>query len=172
MKITLFEISQDKTQLNLTIIDAATVTTLNLWTDITYKDPTLSIDLSGKLTASATENIVISLTDLGLNYFDGVYFIQAETTTEVSTSAVGELTRYKECILNKIVQIVNSSTCLVTSDNSILNAQTLLYALETAIDNSFIDEISSILTTLKKYCSNDCKSCGDYKNIVDLTYYP
>lgn len=172
MKITLFEISQDKTQLNLTIIDAATVTSLKLWTDVTYKSATLAKNLNSKLTGTATQNITISLVDLGLNYFDGVYFIQAETTTEVSTKAVGELTRYKECILNKIVQIINSTTCLVTSDNAILNAQTLLYALETSISNSFIDEIFSIITVLKKYCSNDCKSCGDYKNVVDITYYP
>ena len=74
MQITLFKITDDKTQIDLTITDAASVTTLYVWTASTYKDYTLAIDLSSKLTASATENITIIPTDLSITEFDGLYF--------------------------------------------------------------------------------------------------
>lgn len=171
MKITSFQISTDRTVINLTITDAATVTSLLFWTDVTYRNYSEAIDLSSKLTGAVTENIVITLADLSLSYFDGVYFIEAEDPDELSSAITADLTRYKECILGKVLNSINCEDCLDTISNSALNAQVLLYSLETAIENSFIDEISLILTTLKKYCSDTCKSCGEYKNIVDINYY-
>jgi len=157
MKITSFQISTDRTVINLTITDAATVTSLLFWTDVTYRN--------------YSEAIVITLADLSLSYFDGVYFIEAEDPDELNSAITADLTRYKECILDKVLSSINCEDCLDTISNSALNAQVLLYSLETAIQNSFIDEISLILTTLKKYCSDSCKSCGEYKNIVDINYY-
>lgn len=171
MNITTFSISQDRTQINLVIEDAATLTDLKLWTDITYKDYSLAIDLSSKLTASVVEIITISLSDLSITYFDGIYFIEAEDPDEIANAITADLTRYKECILDKMLESIECGDCLKATNNNVLNAQTLLYSLETAIENSFIDEISLILIALKKYCSNDCKSCGEYKNIVNTTYY-
>ena len=171
MRITLFEVSQDRTQLDLVIEDATLVTSLNLWTTSTYKDYNLAVDLSAKLTGSATETIIITLDDLSLSYFDGVYFIEAENPTTLSLAVASDLTRYKECIVDKILQTINCSDCLNTISDSAINAQTLLYSLQAAIQNSFIDEIVLISNTLDRYCSADCKSCGEHKNIGNTNFY-
>jgi len=171
MKITSLTISTDRTQLNLTITDATNVSALKLWTDSTYKDYSLAIDLSAKLTGSATENIVITLADLSLSYFDGVYFVEAEDPDEVSIGIVGDLTRYKECILNKVIVLQNCNDCLKEVDVDLLNAHTLLQSLEIAIENGFIDEIITIINALDVFCSNTCKSCGEYQNTIDTNYY-
>jgi len=171
MKITLFAISTDRTEINLTITDAATVSSLKFWTDSTYKDYSKAIDLTSKLTGATTENIVLTLSDLGLGYFDGVYFIEAEDPDEVSDAVTADLTRYKECILDKILNTIGCADCLEFQSVSIINAQTLLYALQTAVDNSFIDEIGLIVTALNLYCSNQCKTCTEFKTVVDNTYY-
>ena len=86
MQITSFEISANRTQMNVIITDAASITSLKFWTEVTYKDYSLAIDLTSKLTASATENITITLSDIGLSYFDGVYFLEAEDTDEISSA--------------------------------------------------------------------------------------
>lgn len=171
MKITLFEISQDRSQINLTITDALTTSSLKLWTNLNYKDYSKAIDLSNLLTGVATENIAITLSDLGITYFDGVYFIEATDPDEVSEAVTSDLTRYEECILTKILNIVGCEECLKFKDSSILNAQTLLYSLKTAINNSFIDEIVNITKALDKYCTDSCKTCGEFTNILDSNYY-
>lgn len=171
MTITNFTISSDRTQIDLIITDAATVTVLNFWDQSTYKDYSLSIDLTSKLTGAITENITLSLGDLGISYFDGVYFIEAQDPDETSISVTSDLTRYKECILNKVLEISTCVDCLKENSSALLNSQTLLHSLETSINNSFIDEILLITRILDKYCSDECQSCGSYKNIIDSEYY-
>lgn len=171
MKISSLTISTDRTQINLTIIDAATVSSLRLWTDITYKDYSLAIDLSSKLNGSSTQNIIITLSDLSLSYFDGVYFVEAEDPDEVSIEVTADLTRYKECILTKVLQIAQCDDCLKVINTSIINSQVLLRSLEVAIDEGFIDEIMLTVEALNKFCSNNCKTCGEYNNVLDTNYY-
>ena len=170
MKISSITISTDRTQIDLTITDATTLTSLLLWSDVTYKDYSLAIDLSSKLTGAATENIVITLADLAISYFDGVYFVEAEGTS-VSIAAVADTTRYKECILTKVLQIAQCNDCLKVFNNSIINSQTLLLSLEAAVAEGFVDEIMLIIEALNKFCSDKCKSCGEYKNTLDTNYY-
>ena len=171
MQITAFSISTDRTQINVTITDAATISALRFWTNVTYKDYSLAIDLSSKLTASATETITITLSDVNLSYFDGVYFLEAEDPDETSTAIVGDLTRYKECILNKLLEYQICDDCLQEESVSLSNAHALLTGLEDAIELGFINEILLIIDALNKYCSNDCITCGQRDNITDTNYY-
>jgi len=171
MQITTFKISQDRLSMNIIINDAATISSLKFWTKSTYKDYTKSINLTSKLTALATENITVTLAELGLSYFDGIYFIEAQDPNEISNAITGDLTRYKECILNKVVEYSICEDCLKDKSISLINAQSLLYALETGITQGFINEIVNITIALDKYCSNTCNTCGEYKNIVNNTYY-
>lgn len=171
MKISSLTISTDRTQINLTITDAATVSSLRLWTDITYKDYSLAIDLSSKLTGGVTENIVITLTDLSLQYFDGIYFIEAEDPDEMSIQVVADLTRYKECILTKVLQVAQCNDCLKVLNSSIINSQVLLYSLEVAVSEGFIDDIILTVEALNKFCSDNCKTCGEFNNVLDTNYY-
>ena len=160
MIITEFKISDDNTELELTITDAASVISLRLWKDDTYKDFSKSIDLSGKLTASTTENITITLSDLNESYFNGVYFIEAEDNDELSLEYVYELLSYKECILNKI-NAYDTVDCLIEKDKSLLNAQSILLGLEDALEYRYINEILSYTKTLGKFCSEECRECDN-----------
>ena len=171
MQITAFSISTDRTKINISITDAASISSLKFWTDITYKDYSLAIDLTSKLTASATENIIVTLSDLGLTYFDGVYFLEAEDIDETSTAITKDLTRYKECILNKLMEYSVCDDCLQKESPNLMNANRLLRGLEDAIEEGFINEILVIISALKKYCSNECTSCGNRNNVTDTNYY-
>lgn len=167
MQITQFEISADKTQMDITITDAATVSVLRLWKNFDYQDFDLAIDLSGKLTGAATENLVVTLADINAVSFDGVYFLQAEDPDEVSVDVTAELTRYKECILEKVVTRNLGNPCLAENNIDTLNAHTSLFSLGYAIELNFVNEIIKNLSILQVYCSDECKSCGGYTNIDD-----
>lgn len=171
MQITNFKINSTRTAINLTIIDALNVSTLKLWTDKTYKDYNLAIDLTSKLSGIATENITITLSDLSTAYFDGVYFIEAEDNTTTSQAIDSDLTRYKECILNKLVEYSICDDCLKNNSISLINAQSLLIGVENAVEQGFINETFNLINSLNKYCSNDCNSCGKYSNITNNNYY-
>lgn len=171
MQITNFKINSTRTAINLTIIDALNVSTLKLWTDKTYKDYNLAIDLTSKLSGIATENITITLSDLSTAYFDGVYFIEAEDNTTTSQAIDSDLTRYKECILNKLVEYSICDDCLKNNSISLINAQSLLIGVENAVGQGFINETFNLINSLNKYCSNDCNTCGKYSNIENNNYY-
>lgn len=171
MQITNFKINSTRTAINLTIIDALNVSTLKLWTDKTYKDYNLAIDLTSKLSGIATENITITLSDLNIAYFDGVYFIEAEDNIEISQAIDSDLTRYKECILNKLIEYSICDDCLKNNSISLINAQTLLIGVENAVEQGFINETFNLINSLNKYCSNDCDTCGTYTNLIDDNYY-
>lgn len=171
MQITQFDISSDRTQIDLIITDAATISALRFWTDDNYKDYSKAIDLSALLTASATENITITLSDVGLAYFDGVYFIEAEDPDEISNAIVADLTRYKECILGKLKQFPICDDCLQTKNDSKLTAHAILLGLEYAVELGFINQILSFVSALDKYCSDDCTLCGEKNNVIDTNYY-
>lgn len=165
MEISSLSINSAGTQLQLQITDAADVQSLRLWTDKTYKNFSKAIDLSSKLTGSATEDIVITLADIGEAYFDGVYFVEAEDTDEASIEYVYELARFKECVVNRITYLSKCNDCLLEEDTDLLNAASVLRGLENAIQIRFIDQIIYFINVLNKYCSSDCSTCGKFSNL-------
>jgi hypothetical protein len=165
MEITLFQVSEDKTTLDLTLQNAEMADTLHLWTNKTYKTEGLQIDLSDKLNGAASQSITITLEDLGLSEFDGIYFIDVIDDVETKCAIAEELTRYKECIVDKVSSYVGCDSCLETIYPEVLNALHSLITLEIAIELALPQEILNIVFALDKFCNNDCKGCGKYKNI-------
>lgn len=169
MQITNFTISSDKSKLNLTITDAASVISLRLWSNKTYKDFSKLIDLSAKLTSSATENIEITPGDLGISYFDGIYYIEAEDPDETSLEFTYELSKYKECILVRSLQMSSCTECINQKDNILVNIDLLLSGLQYALDLRYVNEMQLIIDTLDKFCTNECTTCGG--NVEDISDY-
>lgn len=165
MEITSFKLTSDKTALELVLANATNAVTLSLWTNKTYKVNGLEIDLSAKLNGAASQTITITPEDIGLTEFDGVYFIDVIDDTETICAIASELTRYKECILDKILSYTGCDSCLELNYPSVLNAQASLSALQIAIELALPQEILNTIFSLDKFCSNDCKGCGQYKNI-------
>ena len=165
MIISNLNISSDKSQLELTITDAQDLNTLSLWTDETYKDFSKAIDLSSKLTGSTTENITITLSDIGESYFDGVYFIEAIDNDEISLEYTYTLDKYKECILNQIIDLNSCDECLKEENLDLINAHAILKSLQYSLDLRYIEKILKFIKVLDKFCSNKCQSCKS----VELT---
>lgn len=156
--------------MDVTITDAATITLLRLWKNFDYKDFSLAIDLSAKLTGSATEVLTITLADIGEVAFDGVYYLQADDPDEISIDVTADLTRFKECIVERVVDKNLGNKCLVEINKETINAHSILVNLAYAIELSFVDEIVVLLDAINIYCSDECKSCGGYNNLEDYEY--
>lgn len=171
MEIDSFNINEDATALILTLTAATNVDTLYLWTDKTYKDYSLAIDLSSLLDGQANQTIEISLQTLNIPYFNGIYFVEVSDVNTVDNSFLTVLTKYKECILEKLSKLGLCSSCLKTESTPLLNAQSLLNGIEYAVEQGFIEEAKNLIKALDKYCSNDCKTCGKYSNITNNNYY-
>lgn len=167
MEITSFKLSDDRTKLEMTISDATGVISLNLWTDKTYRDFNKLIDLSSKLTGSAVENITITPADLNESYFDGVYFVEAKDSDETSTAIAAELNRFRECILDKLIDLPEADSCLEEKNINLLNSHIVLLGLQDAITLQFPTEILTLKKALDKYCSNTCRTCSQYTNIKE-----
>lgn len=164
MKITSFKVSNDKSSLLLEIDDATTATNLFLWDKEHYNIDEHKIDLSTKLDGTASQSIVITLADLSISEFDGVYFIDLIDPNDKVCGIVGELTRYKECILDKLLSYQGYDSCLEINYPEVLNSFNLLYTIEKAIELNLAQETLTIIFSLDKFCSNDCKGCGEYKS--------
>jgi hypothetical protein len=166
MQITQFSINSARTEIDLTITDAATITTLYLFKADTYKDFSLAVDLSALLTGAATENITITLAAISEPYFDGVYIITAEDPDEISNGITTDLTRYKECITNKLVELSLCDSCFKKESPGLINAQMQLEGIADSASIGFIEEACNIALALNKYCSSECASCGKYPNVA------
>ena len=171
MQISEFSISSDRSSLEISLTDAAAVTSLRVWNATDYRDFSKSVDLTNKLDSTSTQVITVSLAEMTLSYFDGVYILEADDSSSVQAAITSDLTKFKECILNKVMSNTICDDCLDEESKALVNAQALLYALETSVEEGFIDEIKSIIGALDKYCTDECKTCGEYTNQVNINYY-
>lgn len=171
MEITSFKISNDKASLTLSLTNATAATAISLWTDKNYKYESKKVDLTSKLTGAATETITMSLADIGIKYFDGVYFVEIYSPTKTCAGIAADLTRFKECVLKKLMEHTECVSCQKVEDPFLTNIHTMLTQLEVCIENGFVQEILSLTKSLDKHCSDSCNTCGSYKNITSNTYY-
>lgn len=165
MQITSITLSTENQEISLTITDAAAVTTLYAWKENTFQDFDQAIDLSAKLTGAATENITITPADVNEQSFDGIYFIEAQDPTETSLEYVSQISRYKECVLGRLIKLNECSDCLNDENVDLYNVALSVIGLEYALTYRFIDEILSITATLDKYCSSACLSCDSFTTV-------
>jgi hypothetical protein len=142
-----------------------------LWTDKTYKYDNKKINLSSRLNGSASQTITITLTELELPYFDGVYFIEALSDTEEAVAITADLTRYEECILDRVMEKGDCVPCQEVEDPALTNTQAMLDGLYIAIKHGFIQEILTLVKGLDRQCSDECKSCGTYNHVTSNNYF-
>lgn len=167
MQITSFKLSADKTTMNVTITDAASLTSLLLWTDNTYKDFTKAKDLSSKLTGSATETITISPSDIGETFFDGLYYLESKDANQISIAALAELRKYKECVVKKVLALDPCEDC-DRDLQEILNIDVTIKALEYATQFLAASAMQTMIKLLDKYCEGSCDTCGKRNaNVLD-----
>lgn len=165
-----FTLSSDKKSLEVNISNASNINSLLLFTDKTFKDYSKALDLSNLLTNDANQIITINPSDLNVKNFEGLYFIELEDPSDIISGLLSVLTRFEECILEKVVKINLCDDCLKEQYLSIVNAQTTLEGIKIATEFGFIEEAINLINNLRNYCSNKCKSCGNYDNIITNNY--
>lgn len=171
MKIESFKPNEDASGLILELTDVSLNTSIKIWTDETYKDYDVAIDLSHLLNTDINQTIYITTDDLLVPYLNGAYFVEVEDDIELRTSITESTIKYEECILNELSTMSLCDDCLNNQSHSLINAYALLTGFRYAIDKGFIEEARNIRQALDKYCSNDCKTCGKYNHIKNSNYY-
>ena len=140
-----------------------------LWTQDTYKDPALAIDLSSLLVGTGnTETFTITAAAAGLTSFNGLYFAQITSddplTVLVATAA---LTQYYN-IQAALVANVDLS-CLNCNDN--LNNALLLDLYITGLQGALIvGRFQDAITYLSKIkivnTDAECDTCSELSPVV------
>ena len=174
-------INNDRTSMDVSITTEVgqLFESVRLWTDATFKDYSVAKDFSSKL-LKTSENEVFSITavDLGLAQFDGLYFLEFEdnaTTPYLVLGIAADLTTYKQCMLDQVLALTNSSVDLYTGEgcespevDNIININMMLEAISVSIQSGFYGESLDFLNALKKLCVGNCAECPNY--VSSLTF--
>lgn len=160
-------ISSDKKTMSISV-DAGSgnlMTGVNLWTETTFKDFDQAVDFDSKLAGNIqVESFTILASDLSLDTFDGLYFIEFENdNNETNLGAIAELVEYKKCKLDKTLQYIYDADCSPSIKTEILNIHTFINATENAIDLAYYAKAIEIIESLKELCAADCETCPKLK---------
>lgn len=161
-------------QVVITVPTGETFATGKLWTSNTFQSATNFVDLvsvlpAGPQAVTSTFDIPVSL--IGETTFNGVFYIEF-TTEEDSTIlfAISNLTVYKTCILDKILQVeiidcvpTVTTDCQDLTGSQITFIETLLDSLEYALLQSDFSAAQSIELQLQKLCTDSC-GCTQTEN--------
>lgn len=163
-------ISSDKKTMSISV-DAGSgnlMTGVNLWTESTFKDFTLAVDFDSKLAGNVQiESFTILASDLSLDIFDGLYFLEFENdNSETNLGAVAELAEYRKCKLDKTLQYLYDTDCSPSIKTEILNIHTFVDATEDAISLAYYAKAIEIIESLKELCAADCDTCPKLKYLT------
>ena len=165
VSISSFFINSSGTALTVNLDDTTTINSVYIFKPETYKDYEKAINLTPLYEGTSVSQLDIKLSEIGEPYFDGVYIIEIENSLGSDKAITYDLTRYNECILNKVLEFSICDDCLKKNSQSLINANMLIEALKISVDNGFLEEVVNITKALKTYCSNKCKTCGEHKHI-------
>lgn len=158
MQITNFSILPDS--LLVEISDAEQADSLFIWNESTYKNIPKALDFSDKLNGNSVQSISITFEELNILEIEGIYIVQVDSDTDMEESYVYDIDHVRECILDSLLRLDICGSCKEVDTSPVTNAQSLLLALEDALDlNRLLDSIC-ILNSLNKYCKNKCKNCN------------
>lgn len=150
-----------------------TISKVLFYTNETYGDSTKAVDLTSLLSqTSEIEDFVITLSDVNLEAFAGVFFLEFTSTNNIveacdstpmlETGVVSNLTKYHLCILDliKSIQIENCEIIIPNDcEGNPLNLcliETLLEGLYTAIECLEFQLSSDISKNLDSLCQDPC----------------
>ena len=178
--ITINNISINNTgsNLNINISTGSTyiITSAKLWTEDTFKNYTLAKDLTYKLEQVNNNEIFnVSATELGLDSYNGIYFVEFESNQPVSDecdtcpnpilAVVTNLNQYYRCMTELLLEAdicnVNLFSKEVCDDNSVNKAITislLIDGVNQCLELGQFIEAIQMIKSIKKLC-NKCKNC-------------
>jgi len=170
--VTRYSVSNDMSTLNLdvTVNTSERVTSIKLTNEKTYRVSYYEKDFSSKLSGTTNqESISISASEVGIVRFDGIYFIEIETSDNASAIvAASNLTQYY-IIQAKLVANIDLS-CLNCNTN-FQNALLFDLYLETLRQSLLLGRFRDAIDYLRKIQVNliegsDCDECKDIPALV------
>lgn len=164
-----FNIQNDNQELHVSVTTSnSTITSVKLWNSVTFQDPALSTNLNYKLEqTSNTETFVVLASELNLQTFNDLYFIEVtDNEGEKILAVTYNFSKFNKCLLNAFYEDFN--TICLTCDSSFINDKVLtiglsLELLEKALNEGYITQSLSIYNSLIKLCS--LQSCDDCSNV-------
>jgi hypothetical protein len=145
------------------------ITSAKLWSDETFKVFSKAKSISLENTSNK-EILTITAASMGLKKFDGLYFIEFETSEPGAnnsprsiTAVVSNLISHYRCGMDLILKSSLDITNLFNTENGNVNKAMAVHLLIDAINeaiklNRFVDAIN-LLSSLKKIC-NTCYECN------------
>jgi len=181
IKINNFKINSDASEINISLEadENETVTKVLLWSNKTFQDYSLAIDLTSELEGTSNiEEFVVTANKAGVNSFTGIFFLEVETSNQDCEGCgligiAANLIKYNECLLDKVL---NYSVCDITIDcrdnNDIINISVLLDAISICLQSSYYNEAIDIIDSLDKLCPtcSSCKTLTTYCAGAGLTF--
>lgn len=171
-------------------IDPNQISSILLWEMNSYKDYTLALDISYKLSNVSHEVIMVTAEELGIDSFTDLWFMEVtdnsvpddcdcDDCSTPSQAITYNLLSYYMCSLNEFLKVktqdctncsINLNKGLIVSINLLIDATVM--SVELGFYSDAIDNINK----LKKLCSIDnscvncetvaCTTCGGFKQMT------
>tara|TARA_R110000751_G_scaffold89462_1_gene176214 strand:+ start:3260 stop:3838 length:579 start_codon:yes stop_codon:yes gene_type:complete len=155
--------------LDVEINSGQTVTRLLLWDQKTYRDPSKSVNLTSLLSGSTnTESIVISASNAGVTKFDGMYFLQIETSnSEAVVVATFNMTQYYTVQAKLIANIdLSCLNCNTNFQNALLFDLYLEATKQALLLGRYQDAIDNLAKLIITVDTSDCDACNDIEPLI------
>ena len=155
--------------LDVEINSGQTVTKLLLWDQNTYRDPSKSVNLTSLLSGSTnTESIVISASNAGVTKFDGMYFLQIETSdSEAVVVATFNMTQYYTVQAKLIANIdLSCLNCNTNFQNALLFDLYLEATKQALLLGRYQDAIENLAKLIITVDTSDCDACNDIEPLI------
>tara|TARA_R110002126_G_scaffold2912_2_gene16056 strand:+ start:915 stop:1493 length:579 start_codon:yes stop_codon:yes gene_type:complete len=155
--------------LDVEINSGQTVTRLLLWDQKTYRDPSKSVNLTSLLSGSNnTESIVISASNAGVTKFDGMYFLQIETSdSEAVVVATFNMTQYYTVQAKLIANIdLSCLNCNTNFQNALLFDLYLEATKQALLLGRYQDAIDNLAKLIITVDTSDCDACNDIEPLI------
>tara|TARA_R110002051_G_C8714529_1_gene495962 strand:+ start:411 stop:989 length:579 start_codon:yes stop_codon:yes gene_type:complete len=155
--------------LDVEINSGQTVTKLLLWDQNTYRDPSKSVNLTSLLSGSTnTESIVISASNAGVTKFDGMYFLQIETSdSEAVVVATFNMTQYYTVQAKLIANIdLSCLNCNTNFQNALLFDLYLEATKQALLLGRYQDAIDNLAKLIITVDTSDCDACNDIEPLI------
>lgn len=171
INVTTFMVSNDLSEISF-IVDVnsgQTITSLKLWTEDTYKDPSKSVDLTSLLAGvSESEDITITADNAGVSTLDGIYFCQIETSdNEAVVVATANFTQYYKIQAKLIANIdLSCLECNTNFQNALLFDLYLEATKNSLILGRFQDAIDHLEKLIITVDTSNCDECSNIDPVV------
>lgn len=164
--INIFKIANKGLELQLAVTTdvGATITTIRLWDQDSFKDYSKAEELSNLIVGdSNTETITITASSVNRQFFDGIYFIEIEDSNGgVSQLGVAvDLSRFMYCLMEYLCKInIQCASC----DNELFKALTMKLYIDNLRSSLQLASFTTAITfwkNLNRSCKRQCVECRD-----------